>query len=151
MTTVSSLARSVCAARKPSVVYASSMSCSLGPTARIWKKWSITATESKPAWSAVRAMVARSEPSAAGPFGHVKSGICKPSFMAPTVYLELPQVRAQKSRTRETLPCKGSVTKTVLVRWSTATSPGFTPRESSPLSSPAAPSTRLIPFCPPLV
>ncbi len=46
-------ARLVWAARKPSVVYASSISCSGGPMWPIWKKWSITPIESKPALSAV--------------------------------------------------------------------------------------------------
>ncbi len=149
VTTVSSLARSVCAAMKPRVVYASSMSFSVGPTAPIWKKWSITAMESKPAWSPARTTAARSAPSADAPFGQVKSGICSPSFMLPD---RIPGVApGQKSRTKKTRPWSGSVTHTVRVRWSTATSPGFTPSDSSPLSVPAVPSTRVSPFCPPLV
>ena len=48
-------ARSVCAAMKPSAVWPSSIGASGGPRPRIWKKWSITQIESKPASSAVRA------------------------------------------------------------------------------------------------
>ena len=81
MITVSSAARRVQAARYPSVVYPSSISFSAGPTAGIWKKWSITAMYSNPASSAVRATVASSAPSRSGPRGVPKSGICKPIFI----------------------------------------------------------------------
>src|SRR6266566_8776954 len=56
------------------------ISRSAGPTPRIWKKWSITAMNSKPPSSAVRATVARSAPSLGGPSGVVKSGIWSPIF-----------------------------------------------------------------------
>src|SRR6266513_549397 len=49
---------------------------------RICQKWSITQMESKPAWSAVRAMSASVLPSLAGPAGQVKSAMSSPSFMA---------------------------------------------------------------------
>src|SRR6266705_1600350 len=49
---------------------------------RICQKWSITQMESKPAWSAVRAMSASVLPSLAGPAGQVKSAMSSPIFMA---------------------------------------------------------------------
>ncbi len=63
------------------MVYPSSISFSAGPTTGIWKKWSITAMNSNPASSAVRATVASSAPSRSGPRGVLKSGICKPIFI----------------------------------------------------------------------
>ncbi len=63
------------------MVYPSSISFSDAPTAAIWKKWSITAMNSNPASSAVRATVASSAPSRSGPRGVLKSGICKPIFI----------------------------------------------------------------------
>ena len=62
-------------------MYASSISRSAGPTAGIWKKWSMTAMYSNPASSAVLATVASSAPSRSGPRGVLKSGICKPIFI----------------------------------------------------------------------
>src|SRR6266536_1381459 len=51
---------------------------------RIWKKWSITPIESKPASSAVRAMAASVGPRFSGPSGQLKSGTWSPIFMAIT-------------------------------------------------------------------
>ena len=48
-----SRARVVWAAMNPSVVMPSSIGSSIRPTPRIWKKWSMTQIESKPASSAV--------------------------------------------------------------------------------------------------
>src|ERR1700761_4992753 len=84
VTSVISAARDVHAARYPSVVYPSSISFSAGPTAPIWKKWSIRAMYSNPASSAVRATVASSRPSPSRPRGVLKSGICSPTFMVIT-------------------------------------------------------------------
>ena len=66
----------------PSVVQPSSMGSSTAPTLRIWKKWSMTQIESKPASSASRTMRPRVGPMASGPPGHVNDGICRPSFTA---------------------------------------------------------------------
>lgn len=44
------------AARPPRSVYASNMGSSTAPMPGIWKRWSMTQTESKPADSAVVAM-----------------------------------------------------------------------------------------------
>src|SRR2546425_5130166 len=50
---------------------------------RICQKWSITQIESKPAWSAVRAISPSVLPSLAGPPGQVKSAMSNPIFMTP--------------------------------------------------------------------
>ena len=49
----------MCAAMKPRAVQPSSIGSSGAPTLRIWKKWSMTQIESKPASSASRTMRAR--------------------------------------------------------------------------------------------
>src|SRR5438067_1607625 len=67
---------------KPRVVYASSMSSSAAPMNGNWKWWSITQIESKPDWSAVRAISASLGPSSAGPPAQVKYGICSPIFIS---------------------------------------------------------------------
>ena len=64
-------ARSVWAAMKPSAVWPSSIGASGGPRPRIWKKWSMTQIESKPASSAVRTTRASVGPISAAPPGHV--------------------------------------------------------------------------------
>src|SRR4051794_29325014 len=87
-----SRARSVFAARNPSVVQPSSIGSSGRPTLRIWKKWSITQMESNPAWSASRATLASVGPSASLPPGHVNELICKPTFMAGSVPCSSEQV-----------------------------------------------------------
>ena len=66
----------------PSVVQPSSIGSSGRPTPRIWKKWSMTQMESKPASSASRTIRARVGPMASGPPGHVNEEICRPVFMA---------------------------------------------------------------------
>jgi hypothetical protein len=75
-----SLAFVVTAAMNPSAVQPSSMGSSIAPTLRIWKKWSITQIESKPASSASRTTLARVGPMASGPPGQVNELICRPSF-----------------------------------------------------------------------
>src|SRR4051794_36425954 len=65
----------------PSVVSPSSMGSSGRPTLRIWKKWSITQIESKPAASASRTVRARVGPMASGPSGQVNDEIWRPAFM----------------------------------------------------------------------
>jgi len=57
---------------KPSVVQPSSIGSSGLPTPRIWKKWSITQSESKPTSSAWRTISERVGPMAGVPPGHVK-------------------------------------------------------------------------------
>ena len=66
----------------PSAVQPSSIGSSGRPTPRIWKKWSITQMESKPASSASRTIRARVGPMASGPPGHENDEICSPTFMA---------------------------------------------------------------------
>src|SRR6186997_2983449 len=65
----------------PSAVMPSSIGSSTRPTLRIWKKWSITQIESKPASSASRTMRANVGAMASGPPGQVNEGICRPTFM----------------------------------------------------------------------
>src|SRR4051794_24890710 len=65
----------------PSVVRPSSIGSSGRPTLRIWKKWSITQIESKPAASASRTMRASVGPMASGPPGQVNDEIWRPAFM----------------------------------------------------------------------
>ena len=60
----------------------SSIGSSGRPTEPIWKKWSMTQIESKPASSAVRTMAASVSPSRSPPPGHVKELIWRPSFMS---------------------------------------------------------------------
>src|SRR5574341_1924333 len=91
-------ARFVWPARKPRVVYASSMSRSAAPTGGIWKKWSITQMESYPASSAARAISASFAPSCAGPPGQVKYGICSPNFMTRTFLQNNLRYRLQQLR-----------------------------------------------------
>ena len=59
----------------------SSIGSSAGPMLRIWKKWSMTQSESKPTSSAWRTMRSRVGPMASSPPGHVNRLICRPSFM----------------------------------------------------------------------
>ena len=66
---------------KPSAVQPSSIGSSGRPTPRIWKKWSITQIESKPASSASRQIRARVGPMASVPPGHVNELSCRPIFM----------------------------------------------------------------------
>ena len=56
---------------KPSAVWPSSIGASGGPRPRIWKKWSMTQIESKPASSAVRTTRASVGPMASAPPGQV--------------------------------------------------------------------------------
>jgi hypothetical protein len=65
----------------PRVVSPSSIGSSGRPTLRIWKKWSMTQMESKPAASASRTMRARVGPMASLPPGQVNEEICRPAFM----------------------------------------------------------------------
>ena len=74
-------ARLECAAMKPSAVMPSSIGSSARPTLRIWKKWSITQMESKPASSASRTTRPRVGPMASVPPGQVNEAICRPAFM----------------------------------------------------------------------
>jgi hypothetical protein len=60
----------------------SSIGSSARPTARIWKKWSITQIESKPASSAVRTTRASVGASCSGPPGQVNELIWSPNFTA---------------------------------------------------------------------
>ncbi len=63
VTAVTQASSSTCevrAARNPSVVYASSISCSGGPSIPIWNRWSITLTRANPCSSAVTAIRVRS-------------------------------------------------------------------------------------------
>src|SRR5262245_9688675 len=83
------------------------MSCSGGPTTPIWKKWSITATYSKPTSSAVRTTAARSAPKPSGPFGHVKFGICSPSFIAFSLAVSRPSSQ-RLVRIASRAPCAGA-------------------------------------------
>src|SRR6266568_6197879 len=70
---VPSRTRSVCPARNPSVVYASSISVSSGPAVgSACSRWSATHTVSTPAWSAARTSRISSAPSPPGPLGHEK-------------------------------------------------------------------------------
>ena len=66
----------------PSAVQPSSIGSSARPTLRIWKKWSMTQIESKPASSASRTMRPRVGPMASVPPGQVNEEICRPVFMA---------------------------------------------------------------------
>ncbi len=59
----------------------SSIGSSAGPMPRIWKKWSMTQSESKPTSSALRTIPSSVGPIAASPPGHVNRLICRPSFM----------------------------------------------------------------------
>ena len=70
----------VLAAMKPSAVMPSSIGSSISPTLRIWKRWSMTQIESKPASSAARQMRARVGPMASSPPGQVKDEIWRPTF-----------------------------------------------------------------------
>ncbi len=76
-----SRARVECAAMNPSAVQPSSIGSSARPTARIWKKWSMTQMESNPASSAARTVRARVGPMASGPPGQVNEESCSPTFM----------------------------------------------------------------------
>ena len=58
----------------------SSIGSSGRPTDRIWKKWSMTQMESKPASSAARTTRARVGASCSGPPGHVNELIWSPNF-----------------------------------------------------------------------
>ena len=58
----------------------SSIGSSISPTLRIWKRWSITQIESKPASSAARHTRASVSPIRASPPGHEKEEICRPIF-----------------------------------------------------------------------
>ena len=71
----------MCAAMNPSVVMPSSIGSSGRPTPRIWKKWSMTQIESKPASSASRTIRASVGPIASGPPGQVNDGIWRPTFI----------------------------------------------------------------------
>jgi len=75
-----SLARLVLAAMNPSVVQPSSMGSSAGPIPRIWKKWSMTQSESNPASSAERTIRASVGPIAVVPPGQSKRLIWRPIF-----------------------------------------------------------------------
>ena len=66
----------------PSVVQPSSIGSSGRPTPRIWKKWSMTQMESKPASSAARTTRASVGPIASGPPGQVNEESWSPAFMA---------------------------------------------------------------------
>src|SRR5262249_50789609 len=60
----------------------SSIGSSAGPTPRIWKKWSITQSESIPAASAVSTTRPRVGPISGVPPGHLNASICNPNFIA---------------------------------------------------------------------
>src|SRR3954465_2387992 len=77
--------REVLAARKPSVVYASSMSSSGGPMWPICHTWSITDSFAKPASSAVCATRFRSSAILLGPSDHVNFDTCTPSCIKATL------------------------------------------------------------------
>src|SRR5664279_985119 len=77
-----SRARLVFAAMNPSVVQPSSIGSSAGPSPRIWKKWSMTQSESKPASSALRTIRASVGPMAGVPPGQLNLLIWRPIFMA---------------------------------------------------------------------
>src|SRR5215468_5015515 len=61
--------------------YASTISCSAGPTPRICQKWSMTVIRVMPAASAFLACLASVWPSAGTPPFQVKSAMCRPSSM----------------------------------------------------------------------
>src|ERR1039457_1629106 len=88
-------ARLVTPARKPSVVQPSSIGSVTGPTPRIWKKWSISQIESKPASSAVRAIRPRVGAIAAVPPGQVNESIWRPIFI-PDLPLNGPPARLER-------------------------------------------------------
>ena len=67
---------------KPSAVMPSSIGASGGPPPRIWKKWSITQIESKPASSAARVTRARVGPISLGPPGPGEVVDLQPEFHA---------------------------------------------------------------------
>src|SRR5580700_5149431 len=81
VTSTCSRTRSVCAARKDSAAYASSISCSTGPIPRSCQKWSMTVIRVMPAASAFLAWLARVRPRTGAPPLQVKSAMCRPSSM----------------------------------------------------------------------
>src|SRR6202142_78970 len=90
-----SRARWVRPARKPRGVQPSSIGSVTGPTPRIWKKWSISQIESKPASSAVRAIRPRVGAIAAVPPGQVNESIWRPIFI-PDLPLNGPPARLER-------------------------------------------------------
>src|SRR5579862_430350 len=70
------------AAIQPSAVMPSSIGSSFGPTPRIWKKWSMTQRESKPAASAVVTTRPSVGPISGVPPGQVNDGTWSPNFIA---------------------------------------------------------------------
>ena len=74
----------------PRAVMPSSIGSSTRPLPRIWKKWSMTQIESKPASSAWRTIRASVGPIASGPPGQVNELIWRPTFMLRSVLLAAP-------------------------------------------------------------